>query len=150
MGGGEGKGGWGGGGGARAKAREVLRRESGAVAAKKADRALGAGVVAAYVHNTKAVAALVQLSCETDFVARNEAFDALAHDLAMQVAATNPRYLARGEVPEGTDASPEEILLEQPFIKGSGETVQGLLDQAVQKFGERVEVVRVARFSTRG
>src|SRR3989344_4540125 len=102
------------------KAEVILRKKSGAAADKKADRELGAGYIGSYVHDG-AIGAMVLLSCETDFVAKNPEFGALARELAMQVAATNPSYLNESDI--ATEAS--------------------------QKFGERVEVSKFARFSAR-
>jgi len=115
------------------KALEVLSARAGVVAGKKADRALGAGTVAAYVHNTGQVGALVVLSCETDFVSKNEEFVALARDIAMHVSAMRP--------------ADKDELLAQAFIKDPSKTIADLIAGAVQKFGERVEIKRFARFS---
>jgi|SRR5581483_9709336 len=118
-----------------AKALEVLAARAAAAAGKKADRALGAGIVASYIHNQGQVGAMVVLSCETDFVSKNEEFGALARDIAMHAAAMRP-------------ASVEE-LLSQPFIKNPEKTVGDLVSGAVQKFGERTEVAQLACFSVR-
>jgi len=163
-------------GGDRAKALVLLQKKGGVIAGKKGDRALGAGVVSSYIHSTKTVGSIVLLSCETDFVAKNEEFLKLAYDIAMQVAATDPSYLSRAEVgaeamekarqvfAEESAGKPAElqetilkgkldayfkdkVLLEQPFIKDEEKTVKDLVDAAVQKFGERIEVTRVTRFS---
>lgn len=80
-------------GGDKEKALALLRKKSGDIAAKKEGRELGAGVIESYIHNTKTVGVLVELSCETDFVARNEGFVALARDIAMHTAAMNPEYV---------------------------------------------------------
>ena len=80
-------------------AAQLLRQKGLAIAAKKAGREAKEGLVEAYVHVGGGVGALIELNCETDFVARTEAFKTLAHDLAMQVAAANPRYLSREDVP---------------------------------------------------
>ena len=117
-------------GGDFTKAKEILGTRAAASAAKKADRVLGAGMTAAYVHGNGQIGALVVLACETDFVAKNEAFVALARDLAMHAAAMQPQ-------------TPEE-LIDQPFIKDPQKTVKNLLSEATQKFGERVEVSKVA------
>lgn len=84
--------------GDREKALMALRKKSGEIAAKKGDRTLGAGVVAAYIHSNGTVGAMVELSCETDFVAKNEEFKKLAYDLAMHVAAVSPKYKSVEEV----------------------------------------------------
>ncbi|HVZ76288.1 MAG TPA: elongation factor Ts [Candidatus Paceibacterota bacterium] len=108
------------------KALDILRARSNEIAAKKSDRALGAGVVASYIHSTGQVGAMVVLSSETDFVSKNEEFSALARDIAMHAAAMRPQNVAE--------------LLEQPFIKDSTQTIAGLISGATQKFGERVEI----------
>lgn len=81
------------------EAVEYLREKGLAAAAKRADRAASDGVIGVYVHHGSRIAAMVELNCETDFVARTKEFQALAHDLAMQVAATQPQYLTRENVP---------------------------------------------------
>lgn len=111
------------------KARAILQERSGAAALKKADRVLGAGIVASYIHTTAQVGALVLISCETDFVSKNEEFSALARDIAMHAAAMRPADVAE--------------LLEQPFIKDPSKRIADLISAAVQKFGERVEVGRL-------
>lgn len=159
------------------KAEVILRKRSAGAAEKKADRELGAGAVGFYLHGAE-IGAMVLLSCETDFVARNEEFPGLAREIAMQVAATNPTYLSDAEIPtEVRDAAlavfkeevadkpadmqekilagkmasyfRDSVLLEQPFIKDESKTVRDLLAEASQKFGERVEVTKFARFSAR-
>lgn len=109
-----------------------LRKESAKVAAKKSGRSLGAGIVHAYVHATRKVGALVELRSETDFVAKREDFNDLAHDVAMHVAATDPEDV--------------ETLLKEEHIKDPARTVRQRIEEATQKFGERVEVARFARF----
>src|SRR3989344_2717982 len=109
-----------------AKALEILSAVSAELAKKKGDRALGAGTVAAYVHANKRVGAIVLLNCETDFVSKNAEFADLAYAVAMHAAAMRP-------------ASKEE-LLGQAYIKDPGKTVGRLLEEAVQKFGERTEI----------
>lgn len=164
-------------GGDMDKAILLLRKKSGDVASKKAERELGAGTVACYVHNNKSVGAMVILSSETDFVSKNEDFQKLAYDIAMHVAATNPPYLhkedvseadmkkvievLKNEIPKDKPAEMQEkilqgkideylksqVLLLQPFIKDESQTIEQLLQSAVQKFGERTEVAKFARFT---
>lgn len=120
--------------GDEAKALAILQSKGASAAEKKAGRTLGAGTVAAYIHATKTMGALIELSSETDFVAKNEEFRALAYDLAMHVCATNPANI--------------ETLLAEPFIKDPDKTVRDLVQNAIQKFGERVEISRFSRFSS--
>lgn len=117
------------------KALEVLARRGAEIARKKSDRALAAGTVAAYVHNTRQVGTMVLLACETDFVSKNDEFVALARDIAMHAAAMQPED--------------EKAVLAQVFIKDSAKTVADLLATASQKFGERIEISKLIYFSVR-
>jgi len=96
-------------GGDMDKAVIILRKKSGEISAKKADRKFGAGTIAAYVHATGNVGAMVMLSCETDFVAGNEEFKTLARDIAMHVTATNPKYSTREEITEAERVTAKEV-----------------------------------------
>lgn len=118
-----------------AKALEILGTRAQAAVAKKADRVLAAGSVGAYVHGNGQVGAMVVLSCETDFVSKNEEFAALARDLAMHVSAMIP--------------SNAEELMQQPFVKNPEKTVAQLISDATQKFGERTEVTSFGRYSVK-
>jgi len=118
-----------------AKALAILSERAAASVAKKADRTLAAGTVSAYIHNQGQVGSLVQLSCETDFVSKNEEFVALARDIAMHAAAMRPADVAE--------------LSAQPFIKNPEKTISQLISDATQKFGERVEVTQLSCFSVR-
>ncbi|MEI6863820.1 MAG: elongation factor Ts [Candidatus Adlerbacteria bacterium] len=165
-------------GGDMDKAIVVLSRRSAEIARKKGDRSFGAGTVASYIHNTGQVGAMVMLSCETDFVSKNEDFIKLCRDIAMHAAATKPEYIAREDVGEAAlkeletiflpdvKDKPENlreqilagkvqsrlkeiVLLEQSFIKDDSKTVAQLLLDAAQKFGERVEVSKLGCFSVK-
>lgn len=160
------------------KATIILQKRSAEAALKKSDRELGAGVIESYVHSTKAVGAMVELMCETDFVSGNEEFKKLAYDIAMHIAATNPQYLKKEDISEESKAKalevftpevegkPEElkekilsgkldaffgeqVLLEQAFIKNGDLTIKNLIEQGSQKFGEKIEITRFVRFSTK-
>lgn len=160
------------------KAKVILRKISSTIASKKSDRALGAGIAAAYTHAGGSVVAAVVLACETDFVSKNTEFQKLAYDIAMHVAAMNPQFLSREKVKEEDVRSAREVfekeaanipdvarakavqgkmdsylkervLLEQPFVKDASVTIRNLLDSAVQKFGEKVEIVRFERLSAK-
>lgn len=96
-------------GGDKEKALALLRKKSGDIAAKKEGRELGAGVIESYIHNTKTVGVLVELSCETDFVARNEGFVALARDIAMHTAAMNPEYVDESYISDEARAKATEL-----------------------------------------
>lgn len=164
-------------GGDLEKAEVILRKKSGASAEKKADRELGAGSIGSYVHEGT-IGSMVLLSCETDFVARNPEFPVLAREIAMQVAATNPTYTRVEDVPTETrdkarevflkevEGKPEDmkekilegklasyfqdqVLMEQTYIKDETKKIKDLISEATQKFGERIEISRIARFSAR-
>ncbi len=162
--------------GDKEKALVILRKKGAEGAAKKADRTFGAGAIASYIHGTGNVGAMVELACETDFVSKNDEFKTLARDIAMHVAATNPQFITRTEVneeslsaarsvfedeakdkPEAMRAKivegkinaylKEQILMDQPFIKNPELTIGQLVENAMQKFGEKTAVTRMARFA---
>ncbi len=134
-------------GGELDKAKEILRKRGIAIAEKKATQETRQGLVEAYIHPDGRLGALVELNCQTDFVARTDGFRALAHELAMQVAATDPQHLAPDELPAGSDGNPEELcLLAQPFIRDPGRTIQDLINDTIAKTGENIRVRRFARF----
>lgn len=120
-------------GGDKTKAIEILKSKGAAVAAKKSDRNLGAGAVVSYIHASGTIGAMLELLCETDFVAKNPEFKARGYDIAMHIAAMNPADV--GE------------LLEQPFIKDSSQKIGDLVNGVIQKFGERTEIGKFVRFS---
>lgn len=120
------------------KAREILSAYSAAQAEKKSDREVAAGAVAAYVHSNGTTGVLLELGCETDFVAKNEEFVALAKDIAMHVCAMAPMTI------EGDD---DTALLKQSFIKDPGMTVEQRVQAAIQKFGENIKVSKFTRYS---
>lgn len=158
------------------KATIILLKKSSEAAVKKEGRELGAGAIAAYIHNTGTVGVMVELMSETDFVANNEEFKKLAYDVAMHIAASNPEFLKKDDINEEVkskarevfmkevEGKPEEmkekilsgkldsyfnerVLLEQPFVKNPDVTIQNLIDQAIQKFGEKIVIGRFVRFS---
>lgn len=160
------------------KAVIILKKKRSEAAEKKSDRELGAGAVGVYVHNTNEVAAMVLLASETDFVSKNEEFVALAKDIAMHVAATDPKYISKDELPEDAiekakevfapelEGKPEDmkekimqgkldsyfkdqILLEQDFVKNPETTIGEMVTGAVQKFGENVSIAQISRVSVK-
>ncbi|MBI2109507.1 MAG: elongation factor Ts [Parcubacteria group bacterium] len=165
-------------GGDMNKALEMLKAKGAEIASKKSARALKAGAVASYVHSNNAVGAMVLLSCETDFVARNEEFKTLAYDIAMHITAMSPEFVSAKDITtkhrekarelfnKEVDESgkPSEIkekmlagkigtyfkertLLDQQFIKDGEKTISDLITNAIQKFGENIEVAQFVRFS---
>jgi len=160
------------------KALIILRKKGGDAASKKADRTLGAATIQSYIHGAGSVGAMVLLSSETDFVSGNEEFKKLAYEIAMQVAATNPEFVKKDDItPEAkkvaeevfakeVEGKPEnmkakilegkvvayfqdKVLMEQPYIKNPDLKIANLIEAAIQKFGEKIEVSKVVRFSAK-
>lgn len=160
------------------KAQMILRKISKAQADKKSDREFGAFCSAAYIHQGGKVGAMVQLACETDFVAQNPDFAALAQEIAVHIAGMGPLYVRESDISEEEKAKHmtffrEEaektgksgemlekivegkyneyikglVLLGQPFLKDPSKTIQDMLNEAIQKFGENTTITKMARFS---
>jgi len=117
--------------GDRARAMEILKAHGVLVAQKKSARSTQQGIIEAYIHSTKKIGVLVELLCETDFVARNPLFSQLAHELAMHIAAMEP-----GSVEE---------LSAQPYIKDQDITIQDLITQFIAKLGENIKINQFVR-----
>ncbi len=133
--------------GDESKAVDLLREKGLASAAKRAGRETSEGVIESYIHSGGRVGALVQLSSETDFVARTDEFSTLARELAMQVAAMNPKYVDRDSVPEDAgEVGDDELLMEQAYIRDPGQTIGDLVKLLAGKTGENVHVGRFARY----
>lgn len=133
--------------GDREKALAILKEKGLLKAQKKAERATGQGLVEAYIHTAGRIGSMVELNCETDFVARTDEFKELAHCLAMQVAAMAPKYISEEEVPEGADIEPSEAcLLLQPYIKDPTRTVKDIIVETIAKVGENIRVRRFNRY----
>lgn len=129
------------------KSIEVLKEKGLAKAQKKAERVTTQGLIEAYVHTGGRIAAMVEVNCETDFVARTDEFKQLAHCLAMQVAALAPQFISEAEIPQGADVEPQSAcLLRQPYIKDPTKTIQDIIVETVAKVGENIRVKRFARF----
>ena len=133
------------------KAIEFLKERGAAIAEKKKDLTTTEGVIEAYVHHTKRIGALVEVNCETDFVARTHEFKELAHNLAMQIAAASPEFLSTEDMPAEAETDPQTVcLLSQPFIKEPEKTVQEVISETITKVGENIKVRRFARFELGG
>jgi elongation factor Ts len=133
------------------KAIQFLKERGTAIAEKKKDLVATEGVIEAYIHHTKRIGALVELNCETDFVARTHEFKELAHDLAMQIAATSPQFLTSEEIPPEAETDPQTVcLLSQPFIREPEKTVEEVVRETIAKVGENIKVRRFARFELGG
>jgi len=130
------------------KAVELLKERGCAKAAKKAERETTHGLIETYVHTGSRIGAMVELNCETDFVARTDEFKRLAHDIAMQVAAMKPSFILAEEVPPGTEIEEGEVicLMDQPFIKDPTKTIRDLVVDVIARVGENIRVSRFARF----
>ena len=153
----------------------ILRKKGAASAAKKAERATKEGTIASYIHVGGKVGVLIEVNCETDFVARNDGFKVFVNDLCLQIAAASPLYVSREEVPEAELAKEREIasaqvqgkppaavqkivegklekhystvcLLDQPFVKLPEKTVKEVLTEQVAKIGENIQVRRFVRY----
>ncbi len=130
------------------KAAGVLAEQGLASAAKRSGRDASEGVIESYIHTGSRVGSLVELNCETDFVARTPEFKALARDIAMQVAAMSPKFVRREDVPEDEDGvSDDEILLTQMYIRDGSMKVSDLLREMNAKVGENVVIGRIERFA---
>ena len=119
-------------GGDEARAKEILAKRAGDMADKKAERQTKSGMIDSYIHANQKIGALLELYCETDFVARNANFKALAHDICLQIAAANPQN--------------NEELLAQPCLKNSDKTIQELIHEAIGKLGENIKIGKFIRF----
>jgi len=129
------------------RAAAILEQQAIADAAKRAHRVTGQGTVACYVHAGGRIGAMVELNCETDFVAKTDEFLQLGRDVAMQVAAMEPVCLNQEDAPEGQEISDEQCLLLQDYIKDPSKTVGDLVTESIAKTGENIKVRRFARFA---
>jgi elongation factor Ts len=128
------------------KALHLLKEKSLVKVQKKAQRETRQGLVASYIHTGGRVGAIIEVNCETDFVARTDEFKQLVHNLAMQVTAACPLYVTPEEMSKIPDAEASACLLSQPFIKDPTKTVQDVINETIAKIGENVKVNRFSRF----
>jgi elongation factor Ts len=153
----------------------ILRKKGAASAAKKAERATKEGLVESYIHVGGKVGVLIEVNCETDFVARNDDFRAFVKDLCLQIAAASPLYVSREEVPESDLQKERDIaaaqvqgkppaavqkivegklekyystvcLLDQPFVKLAEKSVKDMITEKIAKIGENIQVRRFVRY----
>ena len=138
-------------GGDEQKALELLRQRGAQIAEKRQGRTAVQGRVESYVHHDGRLGAMVEVNCETDFVARTPEFAQFCRDVAMQVAAMSPRYVRPDDAPKGDRQTTEDLkaacLLEQPFVKDQGTSVGDLLEALIAKTGENVVIRRFTRFA---
>lgn len=129
------------------KAIQILKEQNLVQIQKKSQRATGQGIVDSYVHAGGRIGVIVEINCETDFVARTEEFKELTHNLAMQIAALSPVCINKEEVPQEIDVDPQTAsLLTQPYIRDTTKTVQDIINETIAKTGENIKVRRFARF----
>ncbi|MBI3887086.1 MAG: translation elongation factor Ts [Opitutae bacterium] len=157
------------------QADTILRKKGAASAAKKAGRSTSDGLVESYIHVGGKVGVLVEINCETDFVAKTDEFKALCRDICLQIAAANPSYVRREEVPEADLAKERDIataqvagkppaavqkivegklekyfstvcLLDQPFVKQPEKAIKDILTEKIAKLGENMQIRRFVRF----
>ncbi|MFH1691437.1 MAG: translation elongation factor Ts [Candidatus Omnitrophota bacterium] len=137
-------------------ANEILKKKGLEVAAKRAGRAANQGRVEAYIHLGNKIGVLVEVNSETDFVAKNDEFIRFSKDVAMQIAATEPKYVTKEDVPkddisqlderEKADYFKANCLLSQPFVKDAKMTIQDYLNNLIARIGENIVVRRFCRF----
>ena len=130
------------------KAVALLRERGVALAEKRSGRETGQGLVESYIHAGGRIGVIVEINCETDFVARTEEFKQLAHDVAMQVAAFSSTLVVNeDDLPRDAEGTAEElVLMKQPFIKDGGRTIEALVKEAIAKTGENIQIRRFARY----
>lgn len=135
------------------KAKEMLRERGLQMAMKKADRVAKEGRVEAYIHNGSKIGVLLEVNCESDFVARNEDFMRFSKDIAMHIAAMSPKYIKREEVSVDVLAGEDiavfakaNCLLDQPYVKEPSKSIQDLLNELIAKIGENIVIGRFSRY----
>ncbi|MDD4294277.1 MAG: elongation factor Ts [Candidatus Omnitrophica bacterium] len=137
------------------EALKVLKKRGAQMLAKKSQRETSQGLVDSYIHFSGNMGALVEVNCETDFVAKTDVFKKFVKDLAMQVVAANAQYLTREDIPESElkdignidDYAKQACLMEQPFIKESKKIISEYLKEIVSQTGENIVVKRFVRFA---
>jgi elongation factor Ts len=125
------------------KAVEILRQKGLTKHEKVAGREVKQGLVESYIHTGGRIGALVEVNCETDFVARTDEFRTLAREIAMQVASMDPKSIGKLE---GGDTQSDDVLLNQEYIRNPGKTIRDLVKETIAKVGENIQISRFARF----
>ena len=129
------------------KALQLLKQQSLFKAEEKRTRSTSQGLIETYIHTGGRIGAMVEVNCESDFVARTDEFKELAHDLAMQIVAQDPQFISKEQIPEGADIEPQTAcLLLQPYIKNPEQTIQDIITETVARVGDNIKVTRFARF----
>jgi elongation factor Ts len=131
-----------------AKAMEALKQKGHALAEKRAERETAEGVIGHYLHHNHRVGVLVEVNCESDFVARTEDFKNLVSAVAFQVAGMSPKYLSKDEIPAGSEEDPKVVaLLEQPYMRDDSKTIGELVKDTIGKTGENIRIRRFVRYA---
>lgn len=145
-------------GGDAKKALDILRKKGLSLAQKKSSRSAKEGLIQSYIHTNGKIGVLVEVNCETDFVARNEEFKGFVKDISMQIAAANPSFVKKEDVPKEIIDKEKEImsdldkfyqetcLLEQPFIKDPDIKIKDLLNELIAKTKENISIRRFVRY----
>lgn len=136
------------------KAKVILQKRGLELAAKKGGRVAKEGRIETYIHQGAKIGVIVEVNCETDFVAQNEDFRKFTRDIAIQIAATNPKYIKREDVPEDVLAEQkdaetfigEQCLMEQPFVKDPKKTIQDYIHGLIASIGENIFINRFIRY----
>ena len=130
------------------KAVKVLREKGIANAEKKSGRETSQGLVDSYIHAGGRIGVLVEVNCETDFVARTEEFKSLVHDIALQIAGIpTTLVISEDQLPPDAEGTPEEtVLMKQTFLKDSSRTIEQLVKEAIGRTGENIRIRRFTRF----
>lgn len=137
------------------KALSFLKKRGVSISEKKKDRITSQGIVASYVHFGGNLGSLVEINCESDFVAKNETFKQFAKDIALHIAAASPKYISRDDIPQDILSSVDNIeeyiknncLLEQDFVKNTQVTIKDYLTEVISQIGEKVVIKRFCRFA---
>jgi elongation factor Ts len=128
------------------KAMQFLAEQGIATAEKKAHRVTAQGLIESYIHAGR-IGAIVEVNCETDFVARTPEFQTLAHEIAMQVVAANPVAISEEDLPDDIEGEPEQlVLLDQAYIRDPSKSIRQLINETIGKTGENIQVKRFMRF----
>jgi elongation factor Ts len=128
------------------EAYAMLKQRGLTKAVERAGRLTGQGLITAYLHHSGNIGAMVEVNCETDFVARTDEFKELARNLAMQVAATAPHCVSPEDNTSGENTDPQMCLLLQPFIKDASKTIQDIIMETSATTGETIKIRRFVRF----
>jgi elongation factor Ts len=129
------------------KAKEHLKEKGFAMAAKRAERETAEGMIASYIHHNGRVGSMVEVNCESDFVARTDDFINLVQAVALHVAGAHPLYLTEDEMPKDSEENPKDVvLLLQPFVKDESKTIGEMVTETAAKTRENVRIRRFVRF----